>query len=601
MVIRRIITFVLCLAVCASSVVIGIVNMKASKGAATETADFGTVSGVSDAVEGINLTDNVLTETADGYKLNGNVTITSTTDAAYTELRTALNRTSGDAIVFDGDGKTITTSVPLFDNIANCTIKNLTVDANVTVNDDYLASTEGCAGIISAKAMGTVSFVNVKVDGTLAYSGGYSGADIYIGSFVGNCPKDVSANNSIANCENGVDITVTHTSTTKYSYIGGFFGGATKNTTGSAENSVNSGNITVSVKMITEVAGFFGWGYGTDFTFDACANFGNINVNNNGVKDHIRGSGFVNIGANDSAKNGSGYASFTDCMNLGDIILDLGAKGGRASGFVDGMQRKGSTSAFVRCINAGSIRANSTATLTEQYVAAAAFIAFADQYNINYIDCVNIGAITGPKVGAFQTYVGRVSKADNNYTVAVANALDNAEFLINSVPTAIYEIIEPPSASFAATAKTNKINNAAALIAVVLADAGKALTTYDGFTVTATGNSTFEANVAEDFYNDVAAIAGNDVEFGAIITVEKYVAKIGEFTHDAFDAYLEANKTTNAKLENIECLYMSTGTMTLEADDFANGVNVALKGAYDITYTARAFIVIGEGAYVYSK
>ncbi len=609
MAIRRIITFAVCLAVCIAGIAVGVSNMRADEGSVTEKAGLGAI-GASGTAEGINLTQSILETTSDGYKLKGNVIITSTEDAAYTELQ-VLNRTSGDPVVLDGNDCTITTSVSLFVRLANCTIKNLTVVAA----GDFLAdpaATSGSVGIISATAYGSVKFENVTVNGSVTINSTYANA-VNVAGFIGYNNNQTST--VFENCTNNANISVTH-NVAKSARVAGF----AAQTTGIGEvkvtNSTNNGTITVIKNTGMGIAaGFLAWAENSAPQFDGCTNFGNITVSSNG-SDHHRSSGFVNVGndANlshdDDVANGIGYACFTDCANLGNITMDIPeTKVGRAAGFVDGKTSDTTTtSSFIRCVNAGDVTNKSTNnTIGWKYRPfTSGFVAFPNKANVSYEDCINIGNISGASgcVGSFQAYAGRVTVADNNYSITVDGAADSTAFVDGTATC--YETISAPTATFVTNAKNNKVNNAAALIAVILAEQGKAMTTFDGFTVAAGAESgQFVTEIDMDFYDDVKSIAGS-VEFGAIITLAVYDEKIpGDFTHETFNTYLDSVKTPDNKFANIEALYMTASFKNgegLTKDGDAYKANVTLTGElYPTTYIARTYIKIGTDAYIYSK
>ena len=93
--------------------------------------------------------------TADGnYKLGADITIS----ASYGEFKGT----------FDGDGKTITTTVPVFATLTGATVKNLTIEGNV--------SDKGHVGALS-KAGSNVTIENVtnKASVTITEAAKYVG------------------------------------------------------------------------------------------------------------------------------------------------------------------------------------------------------------------------------------------------------------------------------------------------------------------------------------------------------------------------------------------------------------------------------------------
>ena len=638
--IKRIITFAVCLAVCLSCIAIGVMNSKANDSSAVDTAN-GAINGVGegtiDTISTDGATTSLLLDKGNGlYELDGDITVTkanAANHATYQALKALLEepvRADGqypsaksNAVVLDCKGNTITTDMSLFAAIGNCTIKNLNIESvnenGIAISDsDYqsFSATEKTFGVLACIAYYPTSLENVIVDVDLSFTGVASVAGAAYNT-AGLVAQGILT--TAINCENHGDIYVAPASSNGAGALqtGGLFGFIGRPAAGEfhATNCVNTGNLTsihpsgFASNGTTMIAGISSVSWGVFDAYVNCLNTGDITYEHN-TGAYGRAGGMV---ANDFALH------LTECINLGDIKATFNISGSAPAyttlriGGLDGTGVYNSN--YISCINAGDITVTNkgTAALTPT---VGGIFPWRQNGNSVITDCVNVGTIQnmGTITGGltpFNNY--NQVKFVNCYTVVAAsgefapaynNSVANTDWFYITVP----EIVD----TFVANAKANAVNNATALIAVVLAaaeyDATYAYNTDDGmvidladlFTVTATGNSTFTANVAKNFYNDVAAIAGN-VEFGAIITVQKYVNKISEFTHDAFDAYLAANKTTNAKLANIGVLYMTTGTMTLEADDFANGVNIALKNAYDITYAARAFIKVGNGVYVYSK
>ena len=638
--IKRIITFAVCLAVCLSCIAIGVMNSKANDSSAVDTAN-GAINGVGegtiDNISTDGATTSLLLDKGNGlYELDGDITVTkanAANHATYQALKALLEEpvrkdgkypsAKSNAIVLDCKGNTITTDMSLFNAIGNCTIKNLNIESvnenGIAISDsDYqeFSATELAYGVLTSIAYYPTSLDNVTIDVDLSYTGASVAKAYTVGALVGN-----GILTTAVYCENHGDIVfapVSSDASTGFQ-TGGLFGFIGRPSSGEfhVTDCVNTGDITsiaptgVATGCTTIIGGISAVSWGVFDAYVNCLNTGDITF------EHVTNA-YTRVGGlvgNDFALH------MTDCINLGDIKADFNSAAGiphYMTARIGGLEGSGVyNSNYIRCINAGDITCTNKLPGTNVRPMVGGIFPWRQNGNSVITDCVNVGTINN-----LQDVTGGITGFNNQnqvnfvncYTVAAVsgefnanhnNSVANADLFYITVP----EIVD----TFVANAKANAVNNAKALIAVVLAaaeyDSNYAYNTDDGmfidladlFTVTATGDSTFEANVAEDFYNDVAAIAGN-VEFGAIITVKKYVTKIGEFTHDAFDAYLAANKTTNAKLANIGVLYMSTGTRALEADDFANGVNIILnKATPGVTYTARAFIKVGNGVYVYSN
>ena len=130
---KKLIAFIVCLALCASSVLVGAMNIAdQAKGAAADSALEGLAAGVTstptpsvDAAE----TPAIVEKETNYWVLTGNVTVSSTDDLA--DVQTALNAGG----TFDGQGFTLTTTIngPMFTALSGGgTIKNLVVAGNIT-------------------------------------------------------------------------------------------------------------------------------------------------------------------------------------------------------------------------------------------------------------------------------------------------------------------------------------------------------------------------------------------------------------------------------------------------------------------------------------
>ncbi|MBQ6660812.1 MAG: hypothetical protein IJU46_01205 [Clostridia bacterium] len=112
-------------------------------------------------------------------------------------------------------------------------------------------------------------------------------------------------------------------------------------------------------------------------------------------------------------------STFTSCVNNGNVVADTG--NGRLGGLVGNAARY-QRCTFKQCINNGNV--STAATKTTPYVAGIAGSSFGG----DYIECVNNGAITSSKVGAFMGgIVGKSAPSaqggnqDLNFTKCVNN------------------------------------------------------------------------------------------------------------------------------------------------------------------------------------
>ena len=156
--------------------------------------------------------------TADGkYYLANDITV----DATYANAFTGT---------FDGNGKTVTTTAPLFSALAG-TVKNVTVNATI-------AETTENNAIIAVQGSGDITFENVHTTGTVV-GGNKVAAFLAYGAD--------GTNVTLKNCVNDAEVKSTGTSTSaeaSKTYVGGFVSFINGVTNFSAENCTNNGAVT---------------------------------------------------------------------------------------------------------------------------------------------------------------------------------------------------------------------------------------------------------------------------------------------------------------------------------------------------------------------
>ncbi|MGM9643290.1 MAG: hypothetical protein ACI3XI_08785, partial [Eubacteriales bacterium] len=312
---------------------------------------------------------------------------------------------------FDGNGKTVTTTVPMFGTVENATIKNLNVtgEINVTETTAYVDDAGTPNDFIAAVA--------VLANGTSGFDGITSEVKI-------TCTTDNtraaavaawSAEGSvitITNCVNKGDISVKK-------YAGGVYGWTDKNITAKFENCVNYGKITSTAGYVsgvvnrvsntagsaeikncanygaitgtTQIAGIISYGSGA-LTIENCINTADVTRIDTAVKTHAAGilgltqanagnvmiiknctntgniTGDTGIGSNCSG----GIVGYVNnnaliveyCLNTGDVIGDYAAGGicGRVNH--KGTYKEGDVAiqaAFRNCVNLGNVTADLTA------------------------------------------------------------------------------------------------------------------------------------------------------------------------------------------------------------------------------------------------
>ena len=633
---KKIITFIICLALCVSGLAVGVVNQQAKNDSdAFLGAPQNALIGASDdaAAEMINAgTDvSVLSGPTTGengeqiYTLPKDAKITITSEGAanhktYQALLDAFNVEAVEgaytapetATVLEGNGATIITEIPLFDVIGNCTIQNLTVVADNNVSDDKVTPIElsdddifvyatnyNRVGTIAAVTYGAATFTNVTVNGGLSYSGSY--AVVSMGGFVGarqagNLTFTSCVNNSTINFVSGTNATGSAGDAYRLA-VAGFIGSAYKSTA-TFNECVNTGNITVTDNVGVAVpiaAGFVGTAYGGNAKAYNSLNIGNVAVNvTTGTNSKARIGGFL------GRANNGGAEYF---INLGNITFTVvsGTNAEFRMGGIVGDFAKASTNTFMKnCLNAGDVVC--TSIRNQPYGGLIGYTKNTGTYT-NNISIGRVESAAASSAGSKGYIIGNPASA--------SFVSDNCYYLpFNTVKT---EGLNGTQSAFG--------NNQGTVAAT---DITTIFTTSAG---TADGNTVaFKTSIAKDFYTLLKGIVDKvetetgyeiDFEFGGIVTLKNYDAKIpGDFTHDNFDTYLAEAKKNN-KLENITSLYMKAkfddGRVSqiltdaeLDKDDSTKyGFNVRLLPKDDESllaadqYIARTFIKIGN-AYVYS-
>ena len=328
---KKLIAFIVCLALCISSVLIGAMNVaNSTKGTVADSALEGLAAGVTSTpkpevenAEGAIQPDT----TKDNYwVLTGNVTVSSTDDLA--DVQAALNAGG----TFDGQGYTLTTEIagPMFTSLAGGTIKNLVVDGDITVNAEV--------GVFAAATTGAVTFDTVKVIAKIT-------RDNSVGGFLGA----VKAPTTFTNCEfagtikggsgyaGGFSVINTALATfenctvsgtvNKANNIGGFIGAAR------SAVSINNCKSTVTLDSATNCAN------STDKTNDGSGGFlGKINAANQNITITNSISQATILAAADSTtarRNAGGFIG---------TILHVGADKADTADIVEGIYIKNCTS-----------------------------------------------------------------------------------------------------------------------------------------------------------------------------------------------------------------------------------------------------------------
>lgn len=285
---------------------------------ASDAPSVGTVD-ESYSAEGTPITDaaGFAAMEADGkYYLANDITIDATWNAGNEVSSTYANNAAFTGSL-DGNGKTITTSAPLFANLCG-TVKNLTVEGT-------LAESELHAANITMWTNGTVTVDNV-----------YTKADIPLGNTSGGIIgyAATGATITITNCRNDADILCT-------GQVGGMVG-YVQDYTLIIENCINNGNL-YSTNYGAGIVGRFGRDNATYpdsyCIIKGCTNNGKITSE---ISQTAGILGFL-----------CGNAVISDCINNGTIINYSGA----AAGIFGSHANKGSQCGLTieNCENYGTI------------------------------------------------------------------------------------------------------------------------------------------------------------------------------------------------------------------------------------------------------
>ena len=356
--------------------------------------------------------------------------------------------------VLDGNGKTITTSALLFEQIGSATIKNLKVAGSITTDR---TTGDGAAVIAYTTASGsTVVFDNVenncsinataKVD-TAAFIGRINwteaegttvtiknctnNADITggwrVAAFLAYCSGSDAADKqvhiNIENCVNNGAIVSTQ------SYAAGFvsrFGGEATTAGCCSLNIKNSTNNGTAKSASADVAGFVAYARAA-VNIDKCVNTAEIAATEG---KNMRSAGILSTAAglekNDSAVHGAQDGTkITNCINTGKIIGTS-----KSAGIVAqlGCDARAKTANVVSsCINLGEITINAVAASGTTYLSGVVAYIYGgtdDTTMPNTVEnCLNAGNITG-KVGAKADYVSGLVGYFNGTGPAIANNLN---------------------------------------------------------------------------------------------------------------------------------------------------------------------------------
>ncbi len=397
-----------------------------------------------------------LIDSAGNYYLTANITVGSTFSSEFTGT-------------LDGNGHTVTTSVPLFATVSG-TVKNLTVEGTVSVNGLAAAVAQTSNGGTFKNILNTASVTSTSTSSTASENA------------VGGIFALGLGESTVADCKNTGAVSGHWWAAGIAANMSTGSGGTLK-----AESCYNTGNITSGAKEaggiighggsiginvtdchnsgtvsghITESGGIVGYVLGPA-TVKNCTNSGTVKNTATGNNQHMLGgiiggaesslyvesctnSADISASGTYNGKNPNagiaiggivGYCSssepkFVNCKNSGELKAEVTAtnKYGRASvGGILGMQRGGSTVYFEYCENTGTIGA--TASIANSELICVGGIYGGARHNTSYgsgnksygVDmryCVNSGNVSGDGWTGGLTGASFRSGVDNQLFVA---------------------------------------------------------------------------------------------------------------------------------------------------------------------------------------
>lgn len=306
----------------------------------------------------INTAEDFKNMSADGtYYLNADITLAETYATTFTGT-------------LDGNGHTVTVSVPMFKQM-NGTVKNLITVGEIDVSATVTGASEYTAvGAVAAQSLGGKYY----------------------------------------NIANKADITVTITVSGKgqfQSRVGGIVGRLNSGKACIFNNCINEGDITSD----GSTGGIVGGSYATGTVFDGCLNSGNI-TNSAGISSCFAAAGICGY-------NGTGAIQVKNCTNNGAIVSN-----NRAGGIV-GDARKSAT--VLNCINNGSVQGSKESGGIVGYSGDSDITV-----GLTIINSINNGDVSGSGngVGGIAGYAYAANKNATKSTT-IENCINNGNVTLN--------------------------------------------------------------------------------------------------------------------------------------------------------------------------
>lgn len=338
---------------------------------------------------------------------------------------------------FDGNGKTVTTSVPMFGEVENATVQNFTVTGTAAITtgievaqDTQCGNANTAVGAVACVATDTsfaeiTNNAKISIDATsnLWFCGGI------VGVMLNAADATTETTVRFTNCVNTATITLSNANGN--SGVGGIAGGCQSATAGITniymENCDNTANLTGP-----KAAGAVGYIQHAAVTVINFENTGNMSA-----------SGGIAAGLIGQIHGVPGQLDFENCSNSGDCT------GKFAAGIV-GYINNGYGQSFIRCTNSGNISGASYAggiiggigvhkagetvfsectnrgVVSDTVNYAGGIAGFLLISNCTVVKCDNFSAVTGPHAGGivawFQVNDSVMSECTNSATITGTKA-----------------------------------------------------------------------------------------------------------------------------------------------------------------------------------
>lgn len=364
-------------------------------------------------------------ETPEGTGINDLSALNGSSGTFYlTENITVSESVASFSGTLDGNGKTITTSVPVFAALSDATIKNLTIAGTI----DYTGTAQwgGCGALVS-NVNGNLTLNNVTNTAAVTMNA-HVGHDA-AGGLVGYVTTGAL---TLADCTNSGAVTG-NTDANKQTAVGGLIGYVVGSGSVTVTGCKNTATLTGNSGNNNMMGGIIGlYNRSVAYTFENCTNEGTITSPkggklgglvgvNSGVYahnfEHCENKGSVSALTTLAGYFGgfvadeSGILTLTDCTNSGNIEVQSGSNGSVNAGGLVGFFRNGNsnTSTFADCKNTGNISSETTNTTN----LLGGFIGNVTTSSpLLFRNCVNEGNVTesatenaGRKGGGFIGYV----------------------------------------------------------------------------------------------------------------------------------------------------------------------------------------------------